>query len=1346
MKKRLSLVAVFSLLAVTLASCKGKYTIEFVEKNGTELFETIEVKEGSNITLPAPTKEGLTFGGWYTDPGFDEEFTSETMPAESLILYAKWVATLTFDAKGGTECLSITNTPGSFAQLPEPTKDGFVFAGWYQDEDYTIEQKNAVPAKHTVVHAKWQVKNSNTFYPFNNWRDNDGSAYNIEKDAEGTTITATENKGEWSYAYDLINIDGTGFRVVELTFVGTKDCEAVIKLEGGDAQAVEKRVKFTGETQTETWVVKTSNISTTPGQKLMIFLNAGNKGFVKTPAAEGTQEVKFEEAPYIQIKSAALYQPQDIGVTSDTYAIHFDSNGGNAIESIYAKSGSDVKTKTPKKEGYTFAGWYTDVELTEEFDGKMPSQSTLLFAKWIITKDMIQDNFVCGDNVAEKISVEYAYENGVLTIKKTANGGEWTAIASKLTGADLAGATKATIVFKGVKDQEILFKFNDNGAYEMRVTCTGEEQTVEVELAALNDAATALLIFPGVQKAGESGVFEIKSINVNSTTPVDLAAKEFACGDNVAEKIFVSSTYTDGILTIQKHANAGSYANTASTLVGKDILGAGKLVVTLKGPKDARILVKFNNQHETWVTCTGEVQTVVIDLSTVAINQKNAAILFFPEGGKEGDAITGAKFEISELYFINESERVNDGYTTIDFVPESSEKIAIDHSITEGVLTIQKTDKAQHWTCIATTLKGDAIAEANKLFITIKGVAGERIKFKIADKWYMEKDVTIEETGKEQVVEFDFSQYRIDKNAAALMIFPNFDAVGNFGKFEITKLEFDNGVKLLANDYKVDDLTTPFVCGDNVIPRTPVNTKFENGVLTISKNAHDATAWSSAYANYLGNTLTYTTLRVIVKGPKGEQLLIKVNEQLETFVTTTGEEQVIDIDLSKLKVNKKKTALSFFPEPGKEGADIKGSEFEISTILLSNYVALDTPKISKDGLNTKFINNDEAATTVKANEDGSVSIAKKSESGDHSWSFVKTEAMGSALEGYTMVTVTISGKKDEKILVKVNDQIEKWVTIAADNTPQTEVINIDGLNINPNNAAVLFFPGAGETAKTADFTISQLVYSTYKLATDLSNTEIVSNSETETSVKVNEDGTISISKISESDAHMWAHVKTSVKGSVLEGYTKVIVTMSGKKDEQVLVKVNNKIEQWVTIAADNTPQTAVINIEDLEINADAPAIIFFPGANKAAKTAEFVISEIKLANVNNPLNLIEKETFKELDSNTYTFTKADGKLTIKKTGTGEWQFAAGTLKGADIVGYTKLTATITGKAGQKITFKINDKLEAPVEFTTDGTQTVDIYFQDLEINEAGAAMVLFINGGVKSSSEEFVISQLVFGN
>ena len=516
MKKRFGLVAVFSLLALVLTACKGKYTIEFLEKNLTEIFEAIEVTEGKELTLPTPTKDGLTFDGWYTDPGFDDEFTATVMPAEDLILYAKWVATITFDSKGGTPCNSITNKPGDYALLPEPTKDGYVFAGWYSDEAFTTKQNDVIPAKHTTVYAKWQEKNVNTAYPFNNWRDNDGSAYNIVKDENGTTITATENKGSWSFAYDLINIDGSGYRVVELVVVGTKDCEAVIKLEGGAATATETRVKFTGEEQTITWVVKAANVSKDPGEKLMIFLNAGNPGHVKTPAAEGVEEVKFEKAPYVTIKSAALYEPQDIGAVSDKYAVHFESNGGDLVNSVFGAAGTQVNVKDPKKEGHIFAGWYTDVELTEKFDGKIPAQATIVYAKWQEVINVADDTYVCDTKIptekedANK-AIIYSYADGVLTIKKTDKGGEWTAMATEVKGDVLVGATKATIVLTGPEGKQVLVKINDQ--YETWVTCTGAEQTVEIDLTGKTFDANkaALILFPEAMSVSTGAEFAIKS-------------------------------------------------------------------------------------------------------------------------------------------------------------------------------------------------------------------------------------------------------------------------------------------------------------------------------------------------------------------------------------------------------------------------------------------------------------------------------------------------------------------------------------------------------------------------------------------------------------------------------------------------------------------------------------------------------------------------------------------------------------------------------------------------------------------------------------------------------------------
>ena len=71
--------------------------------------------------------------------------------------------------------------------------------------------------------------------------------------------------------------------------------------------------------------------------------------------------------------------------------INFDSNGGSDVGSWEGKTDQDVKavTKqnefpTPKKEGYTFAGWYSDDDLTQkaEFPKLFPVGTTTYYAKW----------------------------------------------------------------------------------------------------------------------------------------------------------------------------------------------------------------------------------------------------------------------------------------------------------------------------------------------------------------------------------------------------------------------------------------------------------------------------------------------------------------------------------------------------------------------------------------------------------------------------------------------------------------------------------------------------------------------------------------------------------------------------------------------------------------------------------------------------------------------------------------------------------------------------------------------------------------------------------------------------
>lgn len=67
-------------------------TVSF-DSGGGSAVSPITANYDTAITKPAdPTRDGFTFGGWYTDRALTNEFTAWKMPADSLTLYAKWTA------------------------------------------------------------------------------------------------------------------------------------------------------------------------------------------------------------------------------------------------------------------------------------------------------------------------------------------------------------------------------------------------------------------------------------------------------------------------------------------------------------------------------------------------------------------------------------------------------------------------------------------------------------------------------------------------------------------------------------------------------------------------------------------------------------------------------------------------------------------------------------------------------------------------------------------------------------------------------------------------------------------------------------------------------------------------------------------------------------------------------------------------------------------------------------------------------------------------------------------------------------------------------------------------------
>ncbi len=110
-----------------------------------------------------PTRQGYDFAGWYLQPEYVDTFNFATDTVKkNFTIYADWSINsykVSFNSNGGNytpdTVVAVYNTR---IEAPvEPTKDGFVFDGWYSDEALTqvwIFEVSKV-TKDVTLYAKW---------------------------------------------------------------------------------------------------------------------------------------------------------------------------------------------------------------------------------------------------------------------------------------------------------------------------------------------------------------------------------------------------------------------------------------------------------------------------------------------------------------------------------------------------------------------------------------------------------------------------------------------------------------------------------------------------------------------------------------------------------------------------------------------------------------------------------------------------------------------------------------------------------------------------------------------------------------------------------------------------------------------------------------------------------------------------------------------------------------------------------------------------------------------------------------------------------------------------------------
>lgn len=205
------------------------YTVSFENNDGSGITSDKSIAFGSRYgELPAPERTGYTLLGWYTDIAGGTKVEADTVfsYADNQTLYAHWKAntyTVSFDLNGGTgtaESITVTYD-ADYGTLPETSRNGYTFDGWY------TEKAGGEPITPTTI-----VKTAAAHKLYAHWTGDldigetaitlkNGDQYKIKAEQTGLTYKSNDTNvavvsktgvvtalGEGSAVISVINTDG----------------------------------------------------------------------------------------------------------------------------------------------------------------------------------------------------------------------------------------------------------------------------------------------------------------------------------------------------------------------------------------------------------------------------------------------------------------------------------------------------------------------------------------------------------------------------------------------------------------------------------------------------------------------------------------------------------------------------------------------------------------------------------------------------------------------------------------------------------------------------------------------------------------------------------------------------------------------------------------------------------------------------------------------------------------------------------------------------------------------------------------------------------------------------------
>ena len=330
--------------------------------------------------LPTPTRDGYNFAGWYQNSDFSGAQVAEIAMGTygDIQLYAKWNLisyTITFNVNGGDSLANMTFTIESeWFRLPEPTRTGFAFDGWYKDSAFLTEAVDGISQGSygdITFYAKWVSNGYTIQYDSMGGTEIRDTVYTVE--TETFTLSEPTRVG-YTFAgwYDNESYTGSAITTIEKGSIGDKFLYAKWNLV---TYTITFDSKGGSNVPSVSYNIESDTFGFTDPER------AGYEfaGWYQNAACTGNPVSAIETGTH---ESITLYAKW----TLVQYEIVFETNGGSYISTItYNAESNPITLRTPTKNGYEFLGWYAD----EEFSGdKVETIATgsigdrTYYAKW----------------------------------------------------------------------------------------------------------------------------------------------------------------------------------------------------------------------------------------------------------------------------------------------------------------------------------------------------------------------------------------------------------------------------------------------------------------------------------------------------------------------------------------------------------------------------------------------------------------------------------------------------------------------------------------------------------------------------------------------------------------------------------------------------------------------------------------------------------------------------------------------------------------------------------------------------------------------------------------------------